>query len=97
MLTLTKIYKNDKFVPIKKIALLNDIPREFLEKIIADLSKGGFIITQHGPGGGVKLSKNPSEISIAQIIRSIDGSIAPIRCLNKNNYQIKTNIILLVF
>ena len=89
MLTLTKSYRNnqDTFVTTKRIADINDIPREFLEKIISLLSNAGFIQTQKGSHGGIKLIKDPSKITIAEVIREIDGPIAPVACVSKTKYQ----------
>lgn len=89
MLTLTKSYMADKnkFVTTKRIAKLNDIPKEFLEKIVALLSHAGLIDSQKGASGGLRMIKDPAKISIAQIVREIDGPMAPISCVSKHKYE----------
>lgn len=88
MLTLTKVYKKDprKFISIRRIAVRDEIPREFLEKIFSQLSKAGFTTSQQGSKGGVKLNKNPRKISVADLIREIDGPLAPVSSVSKVQY-----------
>lgn len=89
MLTLTKAYKSDrnKFYTTKRIAQANDIPKEFLEKIVALLSNCGLVESQKGVAGGLRLIKNPAKISIAEIIREFDGPLAPVSCVSKYKYE----------
>jgi Rrf2 family protein len=68
--------------------LLTDIANEevisakFLATILLELKKGGVINSKMGKGGGYYLSRNPSKISIAEILRILDGPFAPTPCLN---------------
>ncbi|MBU0976386.1 MAG: Rrf2 family transcriptional regulator [Patescibacteria group bacterium] len=89
MLTLTRAYKSDnnKFYTTKKVAQANDIPQEFLEKIVALLSNAGLVESQKGASGGLRLIKDPARISIAEIVREIDGPLAPISCVSKYKYE----------
>jgi len=88
MLTLTRIYihRQKKYITIHRIAQKNSIPKKFLEKIFADLSRAGYVETQQGPKGGVRLAKHPKKISIAKILREIDGPLAPVSSVSKLKY-----------
>lgn len=61
-----------QYVPIKEIAETLNISFHFLTKILQKLSKEGFIESVKGPGGGVGLRRNPTEITILDIIHAID-------------------------
>jgi Rrf2 family protein len=63
------------------IAERQQIPSPFLAKIISQLSLSGLVTTFRGAGGGVTLSRSPSEISLLQVIEALDGPIRLNRCL----------------
>ena len=77
-------YYPDSLVHIEDLAKRQDIPRKFLEQILLELKKGGFIQSKKGPNGGYYLTKAPKDISLGEIIRFIEGPIHPISCINKN-------------
>ena len=68
-------------VSIREIARAQAIPPKFLELILAQLRKGGFVVSRRGVHGGYSLTAAPRGISAGQIIRFIDGSLAPVRCV----------------
>lgn len=70
-----------------EIAASNGIPRRFLEAILLDLRKAGFVRTQKGPGGGYALTRAPQEIRVGNIIRALDGPLAPIGCASRTAYE----------
>ena len=63
------------------------IPIEFLEQILLTLKRAGFIASRRGINGGYTLIKQPSDITLGQIIRTLDGPLAPISCVSKTAYQ----------
>jgi len=69
-----------------EIATLQQVPRKYLELILLDLKKVGFIASRRGPGGGYMLARQPSEISFADVIRATDGPIALVPCASINFY-----------
>ena len=71
---------------IKEIAKRQDIPEKFLEQIVTLLKSGNYIKTVRGPNGGISLAKKPSEITIGEIVRLVDGSTAPIACVSCSAY-----------
>jgi Rrf2 family protein len=65
------------------IASRIDAPVKFLEQILLDLKKGGFVESRRGKEGGYVLAKGPARISVGDVVRFIDGPIEPIACLEK--------------
>jgi Rrf2 family protein len=63
------------------------VPRKYLELILLDLKRGGFVTSRRGPGGGYTLAKPPSEINFAEVIRLMDGPIALVPCASLNFYE----------
>ena len=58
-----------------------DLSEKYLEAIMATLSKSGFVHAQRGRGGGYRLSRAPQEYTIGSILRQLEGSLAPVTCL----------------
>jgi Rrf2 family protein len=67
--------------PVKgeRIARLQQIPAKFLENILGELRRAGIVRTQRGPDGGYRLTRPPDEITVAAIIRAVDGPLANVR------------------
>lgn len=79
---------NQGVVTIHGLAKRADVPVKFLEQVLLDLKRGGFVDSKRGIKGGYFLSKPPSEIKLGDVVRFIDGPIEPIDCAGlKNNYK----------
>ncbi|MFT3690771.1 Rrf2 family transcriptional regulator [Paenirhodobacter sp.] len=72
---------------IEEIARRSDAPKRFLEHILLEIRKTGVIASSRGRSGGYTLVRKPSEISISDLLRRIDGPIAPLPCLSRSAYQ----------
>ena len=70
-----------------KIAEVQGIPKKFLEQILLALKYGGYLQSRKGAGGGYRLAKAPHSITLAEIIRLMDGSLAPVASVSKYFYQ----------
>ena len=70
-------------VQIQGISEREKIPKKFLEQILLELKKAGFVQSKRGAEGGYSLIKAPHEITLAQVIRLIDGPLAPLGCVSK--------------
>lgn len=83
------IAKQDNLMPvlISEIAEKETISKKFLEAILLDLKKIGLVGSKKGKGGGYYLMKNPKDISVATIIRFLDGPIALLPCVSLNFYE----------
>src|SRR5919112_290277 len=67
--------------PIKgeRLADAQGIPLKFLENILGDLRQSGLVVSQRGPDGGYRLERPAEEISVADVIRAVDGPLASVR------------------
>jgi Rrf2 family protein len=72
---------------IEEIARRGDIPKRFLEHILIDIRNAGWIASQRGRAGGYVLIKQPTEIPLSELVRLIDGPLAPLPCLSRRAYQ----------
>lgn len=83
------IYEHPSDTPIstKKIAQEEQIPYKFLESIMNDLKLNRIVKSQRGPSGGYSFLKNPDEITVADVMRIIDGPIALTTCTSENFYE----------
>jgi Rrf2 family protein len=71
----------------RDIADRQHIPVEFLEQILLTLKRAGLVSSRRGVNGGYDLIKQPNEITLGQVIRILDGPLAPISCVSKTAYQ----------
>lgn len=74
-------------VQIREISQHEQIPAKFLEQILLALKNAGFLHSKMGVGGGYHLARPPSEISLGQIIRVLDGPLAPVKCVSQMAYE----------
>lgn len=72
---------------IKEISQREHISSKFLEQILLALKNAGLLHSKMGVGGGYYLSRPPSEITLGQIFRVLDGPVAPIRCVSQMAYE----------
>jgi len=72
---------------IGDIAREQAIPKKFLEQILLELKRAGFVSSRRGRTGGYELLKAPEEIRFGEVLRLIDGPIAPLPCLSKTAYR----------
>ena len=72
------------FIPLKDIAGRQEISQKYLEGIMLLLSKSDIVEGVHGKGGGYKLKKPPEDVTIGEILRITEGSLAPVTCLEEN-------------
>lgn len=75
-------FKN-KVCPLKKISKDEEIPFDFLEKIFSKLVKANLVKAKKGAQGGYFLTRKPEKIKVGQIIRVLEGTIAPVFCIAK--------------
>lgn len=74
-------------VPIRIISLAQAIPQQFLEQILLLLKRAGYVKSKKGPAGGYYLSRPPGEINVAEVIRVMDGPLAPINCVSVMEHE----------
>ena len=79
--------RNDGPVLISEIAQTKKIPLKFLENILLEMKKSDILESKKGKGGGYFLNQKPEDISLAKVIRLVNGPIAMIPCVSLNFYQ----------
>lgn len=80
-------YKDDAPVLIGTIANERKIPIKFLEAILCQLRNQNILTSVRGRGGGYRLAEPPKNISLARVIRAVDGPIALLSCVSLNFYE----------
>jgi Rrf2 family cysteine metabolism transcriptional repressor len=81
------IQYGDGPVPNKELANRNNIPYRFLEQILITLKHARIVRSQKGPQGGYSLARPPDQITLAEIVRLVDGPLAPIRCASETAFE----------
>jgi Rrf2 family protein len=80
-------HKEKGAVLIQEISQKYGISHKFLENILLELKKAGFLGSKKGKGGGYYLIKEPKEIPLSTVIRLLDGPIALLPCVSLNYYE----------
>ena len=74
-------------VQLARIAETQRVPPKYLELIMLDLKRAGFVRSTRGPKGGYVLARDPADISFGEIVRATEGPIALVPCASVNFYQ----------
>ena len=69
------------YIPLKDIAHRQEISVKYLENILASLSRAGLVEAIRGKGGGYRLSRPPEQYSVGEILRAVEESIEPVKCI----------------
>jgi Rrf2 family protein len=81
MLADLAIHQDEGFVSLKDIAERQNISKKYLEQIVPMLTKTGILRTNRGNKGGYMLADKPENLSVGDILRATEGSLAPVACL----------------
>lgn len=71
---------NGKAVPLKECAKRQGISDKYLEQIVTQLSRAHMVRSVRGAGGGYLLTREPSEYTIGEILRTLEGDLSPVSC-----------------
>ncbi|MBI2885123.1 MAG: Rrf2 family transcriptional regulator [Candidatus Omnitrophica bacterium] len=74
-------------VLISALAEQEQIPKKFLEMILLELKNAGLLQSKKGKGGGYFLARRPEAISFGEVMRALDGPLAPLPCVSHRSYQ----------
>src|SRR5229473_5446759 len=74
-------------VRIQTISEQQNIPKRFLEQILNDLKSAGVVRSKRGVAGGYRLARRPEEITLASIVRHLEGALAPVSCVSERFYE----------
>ncbi|MDO5142732.1 MAG: Rrf2 family transcriptional regulator [Eubacteriales bacterium] len=69
------------YIPLRDISKRQEISAKYLEQIVVQLARAGFVISTRGAQGGYQLARHPSTYTVGDILRITEGSLAPVACL----------------
>lgn len=79
--------EGEDVIRIRELAEREQIPVKFLEQILLSLKHAGLLQSRRGANGGYYLARSPEEITLGQVVRVLDGPLAPIRCVSQMAYE----------
>jgi len=79
--------EDDSVVRIQEISKRQNIPKRFLEQILNDLKSAGIVESKRGVAGGYRLKVPPERVTLAEVIRYIEGPLAPVSCVSARYYE----------
>jgi Rrf2 family protein len=77
------LHTDEGLVHLKHVAERQEISKKYLEHLVARLEADGLLRTVRGAGGGVALARPPSEVTILDILHTLEGSLAPVECADR--------------
>ena len=77
----------DNVVSIQSISRHQNIPKRFLEQILNDLKSAGIVQSKRGVAGGYRLARRPEDVTLASIVRHLEGALAPVSCVSQHFYR----------
>jgi Rrf2 family cysteine metabolism transcriptional repressor len=86
LIDLSEHYEGE-YVKIREVAERKQIPRGFLVQILLRLKAAGYVRSARGSAGGYKLAKPPKRITLAEVIRLMDGALAPVESVSELFYE----------
>lgn len=88
LLVLGRDYQeDDSVVRIQEISDQQNIPKRFLEQILNDLKSARVVESKRGVAGGYRLARSPEKITLAEVIRHVEGALAPVSCVSERFYE----------
>ena len=79
--------ENESVVRIQEISKRQNIPKRFLEQILNDLKTTRLVESKRGVMGGYRLRCRPERIDLAEIVRHVEGALAPVSCVSEKYYE----------
>lgn len=76
-----------KLAFVADVASTNNIPKKFLDAILAELRNAGFVQSRKGKDGGYRLARPAEDIMVGHVVRVLDGPLAPISCASRTRYE----------
>ena len=80
-------HRSEKYVPLKEVAARQEISEKYLENILKVLVQNGFLEGLRGKGGGYRLTREPDQYTVGEILTLTEGSLAPVSCLAPCRWQ----------
>src|ERR1700734_2555481 len=77
----------DGVVRVETVSRQQNIPKKFLEQILVDLKSLGAVESRRGVAGGYRLARPPQNITLASVVRHLEGALAPVSCASDRFYE----------
>ena len=77
-------HRNGGFIPMKEVAARQEISLKYIERIMPVLTKNSLVKGLHGKGGGYRLTREPDEYTVLEVLQAAEGDLAPVSCLGLN-------------
>src|SRR5216683_207655 len=81
LITLAERYPTGQPHRVEEIAAVQNVPENYLRRLLIELKRGGLVLSQKGPSGGYMLARHPSKITMAEVVQIIEGEYVPVECL----------------
>jgi len=81
------LHYDDGVVSIQSVSREQNIPKKFLEQILNDLKAVGAVESRRGAAGGYRLARPPQHITLASVVRHVEGALAPVSCVSDRFYE----------
>jgi len=81
LLMLADRYPTAQPLRVEEIATAQDVPENYLRRLLIELKRGGLVLSQKGPNGGYMLARSPARITMADVVEVIEGDYTPVECL----------------
>ncbi len=78
-------HNSNNYITLKEIAQRQEISEKYLESIVKELVRNNIIVGLRGKGGGYRLAHEPHEIKVGEILRLMEGGLAPVQCLENGS------------
>ena len=79
------LHSNGSAVPLRDVAQRQEISDKYLEQIVTQLSRAGLVRSVRGAGGGYLLTRDPAEYTVGEILRTLEGNLAPVSCADSDH------------
>ncbi len=76
-------HRNGAYIPMKDVAARQEISLKYIERLMPALRSAGLVDSVHGIGGGYRLSKDPGDCTLWEILQAAEGDLAPVACLQR--------------
>jgi Rrf2 family cysteine metabolism transcriptional repressor len=80
-------HRGEGYLTTAAIAERQGVPKQYLEQILLILKRAGYVRSRRGTGGGYRLTGDPAAISMAEVIRLLDGALAPVESVSRYFYE----------
>jgi Rrf2 family protein len=85
LLLLAERYPSTQPVRVEEIAATQNIPENYLRRLLIELKRGGLVASQKGPSGGYMLARPPAKITMADVVEIVEGDYVPVECLEESS------------